>query len=166
MAKMNPEHSNSRTNQVNSTNSCNATVAGAIRPGSRNSLFVFILLLCSFFAFAPRSGERVFEFVQLPTSARATALGGSQIAAITNDYGLVGGNPAMLNASMDKTFIFQHNFYFDGIDNGYAGYAKFFPSLHATLHGGVHYVSYGKFTAADDMGNVTGDFKASDLSLQ
>jgi hypothetical protein len=102
----------------------------------------------------------------LPTSARATALGGSQIAAITNDYGLVGGNPAMLNASMDKTFIFQHNFYFDGIDNGYAGYAKFFPSLHATLHGGVHYVSYGKFTAADDMGNVTGDFKASDLSLQ
>jgi len=141
-------------------------MAGAIRPGSKSSLIVSILLLSSSFAFSQRGGERVFEFVQLPTSARSTALGASQISAITNDYGLVGGNPAMLNASMDKTFIFQHNFYFDGIDNGYAGYAKFFPKIDATLHAGVQYVSYGKFTAADDMGNVTGEFKASDLSLQ
>ena len=118
------------------------------------------------FAFGQRGGERIFEFVQLPTSARSTALGGSQIAATTNDYSLVGGNPAMLNASMDNTFLFQYNFHFAGIDNGYAGYAKYSPKLQSTIHGGIHYVSYGKFTAADDMGNVTGEFIAKDLSLQ
>ena len=117
-------------------------------------------------AYGQRGGERIFEFVQLPTSARSTALGGSQIAALTNDYGLVGGNPAMLNPEMDKTFIFQHDFYFDGISNGYAGYAKYFPGMKSMIHAGVHYAAYGKFTAADEQGNVQGEFKANDLSLQ
>ncbi len=110
-------------------------------------------------------GQRLFEFVNLPLSARATALGGSQISAITNDYGLVGGNPAMLNASMDRTIIFQHNFHFDGIDNGYAGFAKHINDTKSTVHGGVRFMSYGPFTAADEQGNILGEFKAKDISL-
>jgi len=140
--------------------------ADATRPGLKASILLLLILGWSSFVVAQRGGERIFEFVQLPTSARATALGGSQIAALTNDYGLVGGNPAMLNQQMDKTFIFQHNFYFDGIDNGYAGYAKYAKGIKSMLHGGVHYAAYGKFVAADEMGNITGEFKAHDLSLQ
>jgi hypothetical protein len=87
------------------------------------------------------------------------------VAAPTDDYGLVGGNPAMLNTSMDKTFIFQHNFHFAGIDNGYAGYAKTMPGIKSIIHGGIHYLSYGKFVAADDKGNIEGEFKAKDISL-
>ena len=92
-------------------------------------------------------------------------MGGSQIAAFTNDYGLTGGNPAMLNESMSNSFVFQHNFHFAGVDNGYAGYAKHFASAKTTFHAGVHYLSYGDFTAADDMGNVTGSFKANELAI-
>lgn len=114
---------------------------------------------------AQRGGERVFEFIHLSTSARATALGGSQIAAWNNDYGLVGGNPALLSEAMSGTFIFQHNFHFAGIDNGFAGYAKHFAGLKSTLHGGIHYLSYGQFTSADDMGNVEGEFKANEIAI-
>ena len=71
----------------------------------------------------------------------------------------------MLNESMDGSIIFQDNFHFDGINNGFAGYAKYFPKLKSTLHGGVQYLSYGEFTAADEMGNVGGTFKAKDLAL-
>jgi hypothetical protein len=120
---------------------------------------------CISLSFGQRGGERVFEFTLLPTSARSTALGSSQIAATTNDYGLVGGNPAMLNVSMDNSFIFQHNFHFAGIDNGYAGFARQIKSWGSMIHGGVHYMNYGKFTAADDLGNVQGEFKAKDLAL-
>jgi hypothetical protein len=137
-----------------------------LRHGKRHRLILFVLLCTGHLLNAQRGGERIFEFVQLATSARATALGGSQIAAPVNDYGLVGGNPAMLNRSMDRTLIFQHNFHFDQIGNGYAGYAAYVPSISATVHGGIHYLSYGDFTAADDRGNITGDFKAKDLSLQ
>ncbi len=114
---------------------------------------------------AQRGGERVFEFIHLSTSARSTALGGSQIAAWNNDYALVGGNPALLSEAMSGSIIFQHNFHFVGIDNGFAGYAKFFPGLKSTLHGGIHYLSYGQFTAADDMGNVGGEFKANEIAI-
>jgi len=138
---------------------------GAIRSGQKTSYILFLLLFFHLVASGQRGGERVFEFVNLPTSARATGLGGSQIAATTNDYGLVGGNPAMLNISMDNSFIFQHNFHFAGIDNGYAGFAKYIPGMKSMIHGGIHYLSYGKFTAADEMGNVEGEFKAKDLSL-
>jgi hypothetical protein len=140
-------------------------VEGVIPSGQRSS-YLFLLMFCFHsLVWGQRGGERVFEFVHLPTSARATALGGSQIAATTNDYGLVGGNPGMLNITMDNSFVFQHNFHFDGIDNGYAGFAKYIPGMKSMIHGGVHYMSYGKFTAADDMGNIQGEFKAKDLSI-
>ena len=53
-------------------------------------------MLCCQLLAAQRGGERIYVFVHMPTSARASALGGSQIAASVYDYGLVGGNPAML----------------------------------------------------------------------
>ncbi|HEY3385173.1 MAG TPA: type IX secretion system protein PorQ [Saprospiraceae bacterium] len=144
---------------------CFAIKAGAI-PSGRKSSYIFFLVVCFYtMVQGQRGGERVFEFTGLPTSARATALGGSQIAATTNDYGLVGGNPAMLNDSMDNSFIFQHNFHFAGIDNGYAGFAKYIQGWGSMIHGGVHYMNYGKFTAADELGNIEGEFKAKDLAL-
>ncbi|MDZ4748527.1 MAG: type IX secretion system protein PorQ [Saprospiraceae bacterium] len=142
-----------------------AIPAGVIRSGRRSSGILFLLVSCITAAWSQRGGEQVFEFVKLPTSARATALGGSQIAAATNDYGLIGGNPGMLNITMDNSFVFQHNFHFAGIDNGYAGFAKYIPGMKSMIHGGVHYLSYGKFIAADQMGNIEGEFKAKDLSI-
>lgn len=152
-------------NQENFTRQCCAIAAAVIHSGRRSSVVLLFVALGITSGFSQRGGERVFEFIHLPTSARATALGGSQIAAMTDDYGLVGGNPAMLNESMSNSFIFQHNFHFAGIDNGYAGYARYFPKLKSTLHGGVHYLAYGDFVAADDMGNVNGEFKANELSI-
>ncbi|MGB4846585.1 MAG: type IX secretion system protein PorQ [Saprospiraceae bacterium] len=152
-------------NQERYTKRCFAIVEYVLQPGKRNNSLALILLCCSSLVWSQRGGEHIFEFVNLTTSARSTALGGSQIAVISDDYSLVGGNPAMLNESMSGTLIFQDNFHFAGINNGYAGYAKYFPGLKSTLHAGVQYLSYGTFTAADEMGNVEGDFNAKDLAL-
>lgn len=67
---------------------------------------------------------------------------------------------------MNRSVIFQHNFHFDGIGNMYAGYAGYIKSWQSMIHGGIHYASYGKFIAADEFGNVTGEFKAKDISLE
>lgn len=138
---------------------------GALRRGKRNNWLVFLFLGCSSLVWSQRGGERIFEFIHLPTSARSTALGGSQIALVSDDYNLVGGNPALLNESMDRSLVFQDNFHFAGVNNGYAGYAKYFSKIKCTLHGGVQYLNYGEFTAADDKGNVEGNFKAKDLAI-
>jgi len=136
-----------------------------LQPGKRNNWLFLLLVGWSSLLWSQRGGDRIFEFVHLATSARSTALGGSQIALMSDDYGLVGGNPALLNESMDGSIIFQQNFHFAGIDNGYAGYALHIPSIKSTIHGGIHYLSYGLFTTADDRGNIEGEFKAKDLAL-
>ena len=140
-------------------------LVSAVRPGKGSSILFFLFLACVGVVSGQRGGERVFEFVNLPLSARATALGGSQIASWTDDYGLAGGNPGVLNPTMSNSFIFQNNFHFAGIDNGYAGYARFLPALNATVQGGFHYAAYGEFTAADETGNVTGSFKANEVAI-
>jgi hypothetical protein len=152
-------------NLDNFTKQWSAIAGYVLQPGKRNKWIVLLLLGWASLSWSQRGGERIFEFVNLSTSARSTALGGSQIAAWLDDYCLVGGNPALLNSSMDGSIIFQHNFHFAGIDNGFAGYAKYIPGIKATVHGGIHYLSYGAFTAADDKGNVEGEFKANDLAL-
>ena len=35
----------------------------------------------------------------------------------------------------------------------------------ATIHGGLQYISYGTFDAADEYGNITGTFKASEYAI-
>jgi len=140
-------------------------VGDVLQPGKRYNWLILLFLSWSPSLWSQRGGERIFEFINLTTSARSTALGGSQIAVISDDYNLVGGNPAMLNESMNGSLVFQNNFHFVGINNGYAGYAKYFSGLKSTLHAGVHYLSYGTFTAADELGNVTGEFKAKDLAV-
>src|SRR5664279_1755378 len=103
-------------NQEHYTKRCFAIVEHVLPPGKKNSCLALILLCCSSLAWSQRGGEHIFEFVNLTTSARSTALGGSQIAVISDDYSLVGGNPAMLNKSMSGTLIFQDNFHFAGIN--------------------------------------------------
>ncbi len=141
-------------------------MADVILPGKRNSFLILLCLTYISVVSGQRGGERVFEFINLPVSARATALGGSQIAAWSDDYSLAGGNPGVLNATMSNSFIFQNNFHFAGIDNGYAGYARFMPALNATVQGGIHFAAYGEFTSADETGNVSGTFKANELAIQ
>ncbi len=125
-----------------------------------------LLVSWSSLLWSQRGGERIFEFVNLPTSARSTALGGSQIALMSDDYSLVGGNPAMLTDSMDGTLIFQDNFHFAGINDGYFGYARQISGIKSTVHAGIQYLNYGTFTAADDKGNILGEFKAKDLAIE
>lgn len=152
-------------NQESFTRQCCAIAENALLPGKKFRAFFFLLLFSSSAVSAQRGGERIFEFVHLSTSARSTALAGSQVAAWTDDYALASGNPALLSQEMNNNFVFQHNFHFAGIDNGFAGFAKYIDGINSTVHGGVQFLSYGQFTAADEQGNVVGEFKANELAI-
>jgi hypothetical protein len=140
-------------------------MGAAIPFGRSSSLVLAAVLSIVALAYGQRGGERVFEFIHLPTSARLTALSGSQAALISGDYALAGANPALVNALMNNSLSFQHSFYFDGIGNGYAGFARHIDAWGATVHGGIQYSTYGTFTAADEQGNITGEFTAKDLAI-
>lgn len=116
-------------------------------------------------AFAQRGGEHVYTFLRLAPSSRLTALGGSLISVRDDDAAFAAHNPAALNPLMDRSMTFQYHFIFDGIADGYAGYAMHFPGAGITGHAGVQFIQYGDFVLADEFGNRQGTFKANEVAL-
>jgi len=109
-------------------------------------------------------GTYTYEWLGSPTSARLTALGGSLITTHEDDLALAATNPALLSIKTDKQVTVNHNFSFASIGNGYIGYGHSIDST-LSLHMGVGYATYGDFTAADPLGNITGQFSGSEAAI-
>jgi len=110
-------------------------------------------------------GDNVYEFLNMPSSARITALGGNLITVSDDDVALGFGNPASLNTSMHQQLSFNYNFHLAGINNGYFAYGHHIDKWKTSAHFGVQYINYGEFDAADELGNITGSFKAAEYAI-
>ncbi len=110
-------------------------------------------------------GQNSFSFMGLNPSARATALGGSQIAVRDDELAFAALNPAALNPSMGGRLAFNHNFYLADIKHGYAAYGHHLKKLGFTVHGGVQYTNYGDIKQADETGLVTGSINTQETML-
>jgi hypothetical protein len=115
---------------------------------------------------AQLGGQTSFRVLDIPNSARSSALGGNYIAVYDNDINLGLYNPGLLNAGMGRQLALSYLPYIDGITIGYLGYAHHFDSLGATFAGSVQYVDYGTFTRTDEAGNELGQFKAGEYVVQ
>jgi hypothetical protein len=127
--------------------------------------FLFLSCLSQVLSAQVVGGDNVYEFLNLSPSARVTGLGGNLITVRDDDVNLAFANPSLLNPSMHGQIAFNHNFHLAGIGNGYAAYGHYFDKWNATLHGGIQYVSYGKFDRTDVLGNLSGEFKASEYAF-
>lgn len=109
-------------------------------------------------------GTHTFQFLDLTNSARVAAMGGKLISLIDNDANIVYHNPATLNASMNKELTLNYINYFAGIGYGYTSYSRSYKDI-GNFGVGIHFVNYGKFQGADHTGIKTGNFYASEYSL-
>lgn len=115
---------------------------------------------------AQLGGDNVFRILDIPSSARISALGGTQIAVYDNDLNLGIFNPSLLNASIGRQLALSYLPYVDGVSIGYASYGQHFDSIRTTFSGTVQYVDYGTFTRTDETGAETGTFKAGEYVVQ
>lgn len=82
---------------------------------------VFIIVFITFFvSISPvraqqSNANEVYQFLNLPYSAKATSLGGINISHLGSDLGLAMYNPALLDPSMDKTIHLSVKSYFSNI---------------------------------------------------
>ncbi len=123
------------------------------------------LLIFQINAQAQIGGTHIYEFLDLPSSARATALGGSSIAVMDDDLTLGLGNPAILNSKMHQQISFNHSFHLANTSHGYVSYGHQYDPWDITFNAGIQYMSYGDFVQADEFGNVIGDFKANEFAI-
>ncbi|GIV32893.1 MAG: hypothetical protein KatS3mg031_0428 [Chitinophagales bacterium] len=129
----------------------------------RTYITVFFLLFTTALQ-AQIGGERVFSFINLPSSSRASAAGGSLITVVDDDPGLAFQNPSLLNASMHNRFHASSVVFYSGINYGNFNYVRHYAGL-GTFQTGLQYIAYGKFIQTDITGKASGEFRASEYSL-
>ncbi len=132
---------------------------------------IYRLIILIFFIFATTSlpaqvgGKNIYEFLNLPPSARVTALGDYVISVFDDDSNLAYLNPASLNSESKSQINFSQNFHFKDINNGYFSYSDYLNKYQISVHSGIQYITYGSFDLADEFGNVSGNFKASEMAF-
>ncbi|MFT4532958.1 MAG: hypothetical protein ACJA1A_000146 [Saprospiraceae bacterium] len=117
-------------------------------------------------AVAQIGGRYTYEFLGNPQSARLSALGGSLITIQDDDVSLAASNPALLNDKTHNQITFNHNFAFADVSNGYLGYGRKINKWGGiNAHVGISYVSFGEFTASDEIGNAIGTFSGGESAI-
>jgi hypothetical protein len=109
-------------------------------------------------------GESVYQFLNLSTSARQIALGG-EVLTLMDDVNQPIWNPAVINSKLDNKLSVNYTSYLAGINIGSASFAKVVSRRFGTVHGSIKYLNYGTLIGADEQGNETGNFGASDIAL-
>lgn len=131
---------------------------------------VFLLLMGSSLIYndclyGQSGGRSIFTFMNLPSSARTLALGGYQPSLSDSDINLLYENPASGNPSLHHALSFNHSFYFDKVQFGYATYGYHLEKSGITLGLGVRYIDYGTFNQTNELGDITGEFDASETAV-
>jgi hypothetical protein len=127
-------------------------------------LLAFIFSLISYTAFPQIGGRFVYEFLNLTSSPKVAALGGTYISFSDDDLSLAYYNPSLLNDKMNQHVSLSYVDYFAGIQYGYASYASKISNKD-NIAFGIQYIDYGTFIAADPTGEITGSFYAAEYAL-
>lgn len=129
---------------------------------TRTYLFIF-LIACIMQVQAQESGS-VFNFLSLPTSSHANALGGRNISLIDDDASLALQNPALLSSVSDKSINLNFLTYMQGSKMGSATFVKT-AGERGTWGASAQFLGYGKMTETMETGEVIGDMAALDMAL-
>ncbi|MEY4876780.1 MAG: type secretion system protein PorQ [Bacteroidota bacterium] len=127
-------------------------------------LFIFSCAVLS--SYAQTGANTTFEFLRMPVSAKAIALGGYAIAPQNNDISLAAFTPSLLNENLNRNFALNHAILFGGIQHGQVSYARFSKKNDITFAGNIQYINYGNFTRTDDAGATHGHFGAEETAIQ
>ncbi len=125
--------------------------------------YIFFGCLIPVWLFAQTGGRVAYDFLNLPASARILSLGGLNVSLMDDDPHFAAYNPALATDSMHQRAVLSFSNYLSDISAGYAGYSHTIDGV-GSLHTGVQFVNYGNFAGADEFGNPTGDYGASELA--
>jgi hypothetical protein len=115
-----------------------------------------ILLFFPFFAAAQVGGENIFNFLNIPASARQSALGGKTIT-LNSDLNQPYWNPATTNAAMKGKIGVSYLNYLADLKLLSINHVFEAPKKLGLMYGGIHYFTYGSILAADENGVETGE---------
>jgi hypothetical protein len=128
------------------------------------ALSLVILMILPFCVEAQIGGRRGFSFLELPSSAKLSALGGVNVTAGSHDVNMVVANPALLNEQMDNQLSLSYIGYLADIKQSSLAYA-FNSEKYGRWAASINYLNYGDFIQRDATGTEEGKFNVNDYSV-
>lgn len=123
--------------------------------------FLFSVILIPIQA---QTSREIYQFLRLPISAHAAALGGDNITLIEDNAPLMFNNPALLGSVSDKTLNLNYMNYMSGVNYGSASFTRIIRDA-ATIAAGVQFINYGRMRQTDENGVQIGEFSANEIAF-
>lgn len=111
-----------------------------------------------------QESQSEYNFLRLPVSAHAAALGGDNVSLIEDDEALIFHNPALLSSVNDKNIALGYMSYMSGVNAASAAFNRVVKERASWAVSG-QYVDYGKMKRTDENNTDLGEFSAKDISL-
>lgn len=123
-----------------------------------------LLLFGSSLVVHAQDGTRVYEFLNLTNAAKQAALGGYNVTAWDADPNNAMANPALMNKEMHGQFGINYVTHIADVKNAtFSSVYQLSDYDYVSIHG--QYVDYGDMVGTDEIGTVTGNFKAKDAAI-
>ena len=126
--------------------------------------FIIALLTISFCGTAQIGGQRSFEFLNIPNTARTVGMGGLNVSTPYEDVNLVLANPALASDSLAGKASFNYLSYFADAGVLSSVYQFKVPGNYSGFVG-VNHVDYGDFESFDASGAELGSISASETAV-
>jgi hypothetical protein len=115
-------------------------------------------------AHAQLGGRSSFAFLNVPSHARTSALGGLNISLADQDVNMLLSNPALLDSGMHNRLAFNFVPYYADITYSTLTYARNVGRT-GIWGAGLQYMHYGEMPYTDESGNELGIFSANDFAF-
>jgi hypothetical protein len=109
-------------------------------------------------------GQRSFEFLEVPSSARLAGMGGINVSLADRDVNFLYANPALIGDTLSGVASASYQFYVGDIGHAALTYAGNFKKV-GVITMGIQHMNYGSIKGYDPTGLSTGNFSASETSL-
>lgn len=125
-------------------------------------LLVFLSLVSIGFA---QQKDGTYNFLNMTSSSRVAALGGTILPIYDSDIQSVSSNPSLINPAMHNSLSLSYVDYYNDINIGSIQYGMTFDKI-GSFVGTVQYNNYGDFYYSDETGIVeTTTFSVSDYII-
>ena len=129
----------------------------------KRALIYLYVICCTALLHAQDAGA-TFQFLRLPSSSHAAALGGDNTSVIEDDITLAFHNPALLTNTSGGTLSLNYMSYLQQTNIASAAY-NMLVGERSELAFGAHYLDFGSMRNTDTEGNIIGNFSAKDMAL-
>ena len=128
----------------------------------KKRILLIFCILHTALSISAQESQAAYDFLRLPVSAHAAALGGDNVTLIEDDAALTFHNPALLSSVTDKTIGLGFMTYMEGARMASASFSRAVGDK-ASWGVGAQYADYGKMKEMDENNRQTGEFSAKDI---